>query len=119
MVNVFNTSDPQHRFTEWEKMFGPGDDWRVVAPQADEKLRAYLSTNLAASSAYLLLVTDNATFGGSDWVRWEIQEATALALEHHVPFVPVLVGIPYYAMREYFPREVVEFQGIELDINKT
>jgi hypothetical protein len=122
MVNVFNTSDPQYRFTEWEnkweKLPRAIDDWRVAAEQEKEKLRAYLSTNLAASSAYLLLVTDHAIFGGSDWVPWEIQEGTALALEHHVPFVPVLVGVSYDDMLATLPREAVEFQGIKLDINK-
>ena len=63
-------------------------------------------------------MTENAAFGGSNWIRWEIQEATALAREHHVPFAPVLVGVSNFAILQNFPRETAEFQGIQLDINK-
>jgi len=114
-VNIFNTSDPEYRFTKWKEMSRARDIFRVAAARSKKKLRAYLGSNLAASSAYLLLVTGLTAALASDWVRWEIQEGGALARERNVPFVPILINADLSLLTRNFPGEALRFQAVELD----
>jgi hypothetical protein len=118
---VFNTSDSGYRFAEWKASSRVAGDSRAAAAEYENKLRAYLSDKIADSSAYLLLVTPESTAGsGSDWVRWEVGEATALANRNHGVFIPVFVGAGFdpHFLGTIFPREASMFQGISLDYTK-
>lgn len=117
-VKVFNTSDTQYRFSKWNELSRARDVFKVAAARRNEKLRAYLSENLAASSAYLLLVTGSGLREYGNWVQWEIQEGTALAREHHIPFVSIIIDAEHQFPVPHPPPEATSFQALNLDTTK-
>ena len=110
-VDVFNTSEPEHRFGGLEARIAAGDAWLPAWETYEEELRAYLSRHLLDSSAYVLLVTPESLSLASRWVEFEIEAAHARALEGHV-FIPCVQGGATLAA---LPRGAKEFQGIALD----
>lgn len=61
-VEVFNTSEPEHRFQE-----SYGTD--------QSELRAYLQEHLSASKAFLALVTPQSLAAGSEVIEFEMEVA--------------------------------------------
>jgi hypothetical protein len=131
-VRVFVTADPAYRFRDLLEVLEEGDDWKLQLRAWANQLREYLTEHLEGAVAYLLLLTDHSMRRDSAWVRWEIQEATKIARERHIPFIPCLLGVGFEALRErpmsrlslWQLAEVgdletgnpeIEFQGIRID----
>jgi hypothetical protein len=115
-VVVFNTDEPEHRFKELRSIVRLGDDFAAVTSQYDAELRAYLSEHLSASSAYLLLITRTAVYRATQWLQWEMREATAMAEARHLPFVPCFLGGGYEMLSlGSLPQNVKMRQGVLLD----
>jgi hypothetical protein len=112
-VEVFNTSEPEHRYKELKEVLSAGDDWLARSKEYEEKLRAYLSKHLKASTAFLSLVTPNSLAAGSKVVEFEMEVAGSMAREHQGPFFFPCVS-DGASLRD-LPRNAMRFQGLELD----
>ena len=110
-VEVFNTSAPAHRFEEWSERIRAGDNWGEEMVKWEADLRRYLETNIESSLAYILLVTPDALFKNSPWIRFEMQVARSLAIRRRFFFFPCTFGVPLLEL----PGEAMYFQGVELD----
>lgn len=112
-IEVFNTSEPEHRYKDLQKMLAAGEDWRAQAEQYEEELRVYLSQNLERSSAFILLVTFNSLMAESNVIQFEINTARSAAMRtQKLFFFPCVSG--GVSLRD-LPLGAMEFQGIELD----
>ena len=87
-IELFRTSEPQYTFTPSRRSDG---DVRAMVRRYQEELRAYLLEHMAQSAACLLLVTSGSI--DREWINWEIEEATRLADEHKILFVPCLLRV--------------------------
>jgi len=110
-VEVFNTSEPEHRYKEL--VLSAGDDWRGRSERYDDELREYLRKNLESSTAFLSLVTPNSREAGSKVIEFEMDVAGSLARKGQRPFFfPCLsAGASFGDL----PANAHEFQGVDLD----
>ena len=112
-VEVFNTSEPEHRYTGLQKLLNAGEDWRARAQEYEEELRSYLRGHLEKSSAFLALVTPKSLAAASRVIEFEIDTAKAAANEQSSLFFFPCVADG--ARLGALPEGAREFQGIELD----
>lgn len=115
-AEVFNTSEPEHRFKELTEPF--------ATSQYEEELRRYIARNLTSSSAYVLLVTPNSLSARSKWVEYEMESAQSeyelkcvrsaeANLEEGVfYFFPCITGGAGF---HSLPKLASRFQAIDLD----
>ncbi|HEY6435275.1 MAG TPA: toll/interleukin-1 receptor domain-containing protein [Ignavibacteriaceae bacterium] len=75
VIDFFNTSEMQHRFTAFEKIDSSGDNFEEVNIKWENKLRSYLEQNLLSSDIYLLLVTKRSLLENSKWILFEMETA--------------------------------------------
>src|SRR5438132_69034 len=74
-VEVFNTSEPEHRYSDLRELLTVGQDWGARAERHEDELRAYLTQNMDESSAFLSLVTPNSLRAASKVIEFEIETA--------------------------------------------
>jgi hypothetical protein len=112
-VQVFNTSEPEHRYQSLQELLNIGEDWRWRAQQYEQDLRSYLRRNLEESAAFLVLVTPKSLAAASSVIEFEIEAAKAAAKEQSsVFFFPCVAD---GATLRDLPDGAQEFQGIALD----
>jgi hypothetical protein len=112
-VQVFNTSEPEHRYKDLQDLLHVGEDWRLRVQRYEEDLRSYLRKNLEESAAFLVLVTPKSLAAASRVIEFEINTARAAAKEQsRASFFPCVAG---GATLRDLPEGAEDFQGIELD----
>ena len=112
-VEVFNTSEPEHRYKDLHELVTVGENFAVRAQQYEEELRAYLAENMEGSAAFVSLVTPASLEAASKIVEFEIETAHSLAKGRRIPFFFPCVAAG--ARLRDLPRGAMEFQGIALD----
>ena len=90
-VEVFNTSEPEHRYKDL--LLTAGQDWRAHTERYEDELRTYLTQNMEKSSAFLSLVTPNSLRAASKVIEFEIETAHSMAMRNQAPFFfPCVTG---------------------------
>ncbi len=112
-IEVFNTSEPEHRYKDLQELLTAGQDWRARAEQYEDELRTYLTQNMEESSAFLSLVTPNSLRAASKVIEFEIETARSMAMKKQIPFFFPCVA-DGASLRD-LPPNAMEFQGVELD----
>jgi hypothetical protein len=111
-TEVFNTSEPEHRYQDLKDRLKAGDVWLAEIEKYEEELRAYLSRQLLDSSAYILLVTPKSLAADSEWIRFDIETARSHAASARRRFfLPCVMG---GAPLGDLPEGANQFQGAEL-----
>lgn len=108
-VNVFNTSDPEHRFRDFLDIVSAGERWD--SSEWEEELRGYLRSNIQDSAAYLLLVTPISLQKNSQWIQFEIDTAADIFRTQGIHFIPCACGD--HCLR-LLPEKARIFQGIDI-----
>ena len=115
-VEVFNTSEPEHRYKNLQELLNVAEDWQLRAQEYEEDLRSYLRRNLEQSLAFLVLVTPNSLAAASRVIEFEIDTAKAAAKEQsRLFFFPC---VAHGTTLRDLPEGAEEFQGIELDAER-
>jgi hypothetical protein len=112
-VEVFNTSEPEHRYEDLQELLATGEDFGARAAKYEEELRAYLAQNLTESSAFVSLVTPRSLQPASKVIDFELDTARELAQTRQTLFFFPCVADG--ATLRQLPRRAMEFQGIDLD----
>jgi hypothetical protein len=112
-VEVFNTSEPEHRYEDLRELLLAGQDWRARAEQYDDELRRYLIQNMKESAAFLSLVTPNSLEAASRVIEFELQTARSMAIGKETPFFFPCVADG--ASLGHLPPAAMEFEGVDLD----
>ena len=111
-VEVFNTSEPDHRYKDLRELLTAGENWRARAERYEDELRAYLTENMEESSAFLSLVTPNSLRATSKVIEFEMETARSMAMRNRAFFFPCVAD---GASLRDLPSAAREFQGVELD----
>jgi hypothetical protein len=112
-VQIFNTSEPEHRYQSLQELLNVGEDWRLRAQEYEQDLRSYLRRNLEESAAFLMLVTPNSLAAASGVIEFEIATARAAAkAQSRAFFFPCVAA---GATLRDLPDGAEEFEGVELD----
>jgi hypothetical protein len=112
-VEVFNTSESEHRCKDLRYLLESGEDWRTRAGRYEEELRAYLAKNMSDAAAFVSLVTPTSLIAASKVIEFELDTAHEIARMRQTPFFFPCVA-DGATLRE-LPRRAIEFQGVELD----
>jgi hypothetical protein len=112
-VEVFNTSEPEHRYKALHELLTAGEDWRSRAEQYEEELRRYLRQNLQESSAFVALVTPQSVRAASKVIEFEIEAARSAAVKNQRAFFFPCVADG--ARVQDLPPGAREFQGVDLN----
>jgi hypothetical protein len=110
-VDVFNTSEPEHRFKDLKDVLLPGDLWEPKIKRYDTELAAYLQKHLALSFAYLLLVTRNSLIKNSEWIEMEMSVAKEEAERKKLYFIPCVTE---GAELSQLPKQAETFLGLDI-----
>jgi hypothetical protein len=110
-VEVFNTSEPEHRFKDIRDVLLPGDLWEPKIKRYDVELTDYLQQHLKGSFAYLLLVTRESLMKNSKWIEMEMSVAKEEAERQELYFIPCVTEVTeLYEI----PEKAMTFQGINV-----
>ena len=112
-IEVFNTSEPEHRYKDLRELLTAGQDWWARAEMYEDELRAYLTEKLEESSAFLSLVTPNSLTAASKVIEFEIETARSVAMREQMAFFFPCVTAG--ASLRDLPPGAMEFQGVDLD----
>ncbi len=107
-VEVFNTSEPEHRFRAEPPEAGPAGSEQVA--QYEERLREYLRTNLLNADVYLLLVTPRSLRANSKWIAFEMATADGVGSSRDFFFPCAARG----ASLDQLPGAARRYQGVDL-----
>ncbi len=112
-MEVFNTSEPEHRYATLESLISVGQRWLPRIAQYEVDLRKYLSDNLHDSAAFVLLVTPRSLAAASKVIEYEIDMAHEMTTKSQkVFFFPcVSDGAKLFQL----PQKASNFQGVALD----
>ena len=112
-VEVFNTSEPEHRYATLESLVSAGHQLQPRAAQYEIDLRTYLSDNLHDSAAFVLLVTPRSLAAASKVIEYEIDMAHEMITQSHkVFFFPCVSDV---ARLFQLPQKAGNFQNVTLD----
>ncbi len=109
-IEVFNTSETEHRFKDLHEILKSGDLFRQKAYEWSRELRKYLKKNILYSKAYLLLVTRNSAQKKSEWIKFEIEVAKKVSGKRDFFFPCIIGGADFSDL----PRDVRYFQAVDL-----
>lgn len=118
-MEVFNTSEPQHRFEDLEARTRRGEAADDLRWHLD--LQAYLKGNIHAADVYVLLVSPRCLEKHSRWVAFEVQTVLD-ASDHILRFLPCVLGglDPDHVFQDGFFRDMdfVHWTDISTDYGR-
>jgi len=113
-VDVFNTSEPEDRFNDFDKIIQAGVFRKDDVEEYEAELMDYLRTNLVKSTVYLLLATRQSLKNSRRWMAFEIALAHEEAGRRNLVFIPCLAGGAHAAE---LPPKAAIFHALDLSSN--
>ena len=89
-VEVFNTSEPEHRLEDFDP--APGSLWSEEWTEYEAQTKDQLAAIIERARAYVLLVTARSLRENSEWVRYEMTVADSVQVEGRCFFLPMCSG---------------------------
>jgi hypothetical protein len=113
VFDIFNTSQTQYRFKEFEKIVSLGGNIKEENIKWENELRLYLEKNLLYSDIYLLLVTKRSLIENSEWILFEMKTAEKEAKKRGKAFfIPCLYN---GASFDELPEIANKFQAADIN----